>query len=213
MTAKHNSKSEAIRSLGREGLAVAEIARRVGVRYQFARNVLAAAGMIKVKRSKASTIAGTQFSASTSSAIAAKAPERAKMPELTGVMLAASGFEHSSRWLLSKEGVLILERPLPRTPGVYSFVKNGVAQYVGLATMGLAKRCYFYSRPGSTQRTSQRINELLSEELRRNSLIDVYTATPPDLSWKGLPVSGVAGLELGLIEHFWLPWNLRGVRS
>ncbi len=42
--------------------------------------------------------------------------------------------------------------------------------------------------------------------------IEIYTAAPTNLEWNGLPVSGDAGLELGLIEAFALPWNQRGVR-
>lgn len=111
------------------------------------------------------------------------------------------------------DGALVLDQPLPKNRGVYAFVKNGVALYVGLATMGLAKRLYFYGKPGVTQRTSQRVNELLKVELLSAPYIDIYTATPSNLEWNGLPVSGDAGLELGLIETFSLPWNIRGVRA
>jgi len=189
------NKSEAIRSLARKGLAVADIARQVGVRYQFARNVLVAAGMLKAK-SDAST------------------PVKIKpsKPELTEDVLSRAGFERSSTWSLA-EGVLKLDRPLPKAPGVYSMVKNGKALYVGLATMGLAKRFYFYSRPGKTQKTSLRINALLKSELNKSAEIAIYTAAPPDLQWSGLPVSGIAGLEQGLIEAYLLPWNIRGVKA
>ncbi len=78
--------------------------------------------------------------------------------------------------------------------------------------MGLRKRLYFYAKPGVTQRTSRRLNEILIKELSKGASIAIYTACPPDLDWNGLPVSGVAGLELGLIEAFHLPWNIRGVR-
>jgi hypothetical protein len=39
--------------------------------------------------------------------------------------------------------------------------------------------------------------------------IEVYTAVPPNLEWNGLPVHGSAGLELGLIRKYSLPWNVR----
>jgi hypothetical protein len=148
-----------------------------------------------------------------------KSPQRkatsheARRPELTEGLLSRAGFENSSRWLLSSDGLLTLERPLPKSPGVYSMVKNGKALYVGLASMGLAKRFYFYARPGKTQRTSLRINALLKKEVAAASTIDIYTATPPNLEWSGLPVSGIAGLELGLIEAYVLPWNIRGVKG
>ncbi len=101
---------------------------------------------------------------------------------------------------------------MPDARGVYAMAKNGVVQYVGLATMGLAKRFKFYIRPGNTQRTSIRLNDLLKSELQTAQAIEIYTASPPDLLWNGLPVSGMAGLELGLIERYKLPWNIRGVR-
>ena len=57
------------------------------------------------------------------------------------------------------------------------------------------------------------MNELLKVELQSAPHIDIYTVTPSNLEWNGLPVSGDAGLELGLIEAFALPWNIRGVRG
>jgi len=196
------NKSEAIRSLAREGLSVADIARRVGVRYQFARNVLKAAGLLKAVRDAATSTPRVRTSA---------APKESTKPELTVEDLLRAGFFHSSRWQLTEDGRLALDGAMPDARGVYAMAKNGVVQYVGLATMGLAKRFKFYIRPGKTQRTSIRLNELLKNELRTAQAIEIYTASPPDLTWNGLPVSGMAGLELGLIERYKLPWNIRGV--
>ncbi len=75
--------------------------------------------------------------------------------------------------------------------------------------MGLAKRLYFYAKPGVTQRTSLRLNGIIKSELQKMGSIDIYTAIPPDFEWNGLPVHGTAGLELGLIKKFALPWNMR----
>jgi hypothetical protein len=49
----------------------------------------------------------------------------------------------------------VLDRPLSKAVRVYAFAKDGIVLYVGVATMGLAKRLYFYGKPGVTQRTSQ----------------------------------------------------------
>jgi hypothetical protein len=196
------NKSEAIRALGREGLAVADIARRVGVRYQFARNVLLAAGLLKATRTA---------SPRTSRADTTAVPKESRKPLLTVDELLRAGFVHSSRWQLTNDSELALENAIPAARGVYAMAKNGEVQYVGLATMGLAKRFKFYIRPGKTQRTSIRLNALLKKELGAGQVIDVYTVSPPDLKWNGLPVSGMAGLELGLIEGYKLPWNIRGV--
>lgn len=200
--------SDQLRALAQEGMAVADIARLVGVRYQHAYNVLKAAGLLEIARSNVAPRAAASGEITrrptTKSAPVAR-------PALTAAVLLKSGFVHSARWITS-EGRLVLDRPLPRERGVYAFVKDGAALYVGLASMGLAKRLYFYSKPGSTQRTSQRLNGLLLADIGRAESIDIYTACPPKLEWNGLPVSGDAGLETGLIETFALPWNIRGVR-
>ena len=196
------NKSEAIRSLAREGLSVADIARRVGVRYQFARNVLKASGLLKAVRDAAPPTSRVRTSA---------APGESAKPVLTVQDLLRAGFVHSSRWRLTEKGELALESEIPHARGVYAMTRNGVVQYVGLATVGLGKRFKFYIRPGKTQRTSIRLNELLKKELRIPQVIEIYTVSPPDLTWNGLPVSGMAGLELGLIERYKLPWNIRGV--
>lgn len=113
---------------------------------------------------------------------------------------------------MDEAGLLILTRPLPKSVGVYAFVKDGVVLYVGVATMGLAKRIYFYARPGVSQRTSLRLNDLIRLELQSNGQIDVLIAQPEDMVWNGLPVHGAAGLELGLIKTYALPWNMRSAR-
>jgi hypothetical protein len=98
----------------------------------------------------------------------------------------------------------VLDRPLPKCVGVYAFAKDGIVLYVGVATMGLAKRLYFYGKPGVSQRKGIIKNELLTVPA-----IDIYIAVPSDLEWNGLPVHGSAGLELGLIKKYALPWNMR----
>jgi hypothetical protein len=194
--------SENIRVLAQQGLTVAEIARRLGIRYQHAYKVL--------KTDQASTPASTGAAAlkPKSSIRVAASPK----PPLTVETLLAGGFKLSSRWLLSVEGDLKLDPPLPKEVGVYAFVKKGAALYVGVATMGLAKRIYFYAKPASTQTTSQRLNKILKTELGQSEKIDIYTAIPPDQDWNGLPVHGAAGLELGLIKKYELPWNKRSAK-
>ena len=185
--------SEQIRVLAREGLTVAEIASQLNIRYQFAYGVLRKAGLL----------------ASKTAAPTIKPISSHKQPLPVDELIKA-GFSLSSRWMLSQSGELKLERPLPKEVGVYAFAMEGAVQYAGVATMGLAKRIYFYGKPGSTQRTSQRINEIIKNELKNVSAIDVYTAIPPDSDWNGLPIHGSAGLELGLIKKYSLPWNKRG---
>lgn len=105
--------------------------------------------------------------------------------------------------------MLIATEVLPKGTGVYAFAKDGRVMYVGVATMGLAKRLYFYAKPGISQRTSLRLNETMRTELASVPHIDILIANPEDMEWNGLPVHGAAGLELGIIKKFALPWNMR----
>jgi hypothetical protein len=187
------STSEKIRALAQEGLATAEIARRLNIRYQHAYKVLSDAKKHVPKKLSKSPMVN---------------PPTPKPPLLVSD-LERGGFEFSGRWVLSEDNSLISDRSLPKAVGVYAFAREGVVLYVGVATMGLSKRLYFYGRPGSTQRTSQRIHAELREALKVVPYIDIYTACPPDLEWNKLPVHGSAGLELGLIKKYSLPWNVR----
>jgi hypothetical protein len=186
------TKSDQIRALAADKVPIAEIAKRLGIRYQHAYNVL--------RGSSAAKLAPRTKSA---------APSK---PKLKSDQLIGAGFDLTARWLKDKTGDLVLDGTLRREPGVYAFVNSDTALYVGVATMGLAKRLYFYRRPGSTQKTSVRIKALLLETLATVPQIDIYTATPPNSDWNGVPVSRVAGLEYGLIQTFYLAWNIRGAR-
>jgi hypothetical protein len=162
------SVSEDIRALAREGLTVAEIARRLGIRYQHAYKVLKDDGLLPEPRTGLTTVAN----------VPARASVKPK-PSLSVEELVRGGFEFSGRWMLSDAGDLKIDRPLPRAVGVYAVVKDGIVLYIGVATMGLAKRLYFYGKPGITQRTSQRLNGILKSELLAVPFIDIYTAFPP----------------------------------
>ncbi|MEW6689090.1 MAG: GIY-YIG nuclease family protein [Pseudomonadota bacterium] len=194
------SKSDEIRSLANKGMSVADIARRLGIRYQHAYNVLRAGNKRTTLHSPISDTKGN-----------APVQHSGAKPALSADDLVRAGFEFSAKWILSTKGDLAIEGTLPKAVGVYAFLKKGIAVYVGVATMGLAKRIYFYRKPGATQRTSLRINRTLKRELLNVSFIEIYTATPSDLEWNGLPVHGSAGLELGLIKKYELEWNMRGV--
>jgi hypothetical protein len=185
------SKADAIRRLATDGLSVSDIAARVGVRYQHAYNVLKRSGATATPR-------------------AVKTPTQPK-PPLHAQTLLDTGFHRVSGWALDDTGLLILTDALSKDVGVYASVRTGVV-YVGVATMGLAKRIYFYARPGVSQRTSLRLNDIIRRELQSAAKIDVLIAQPEDMQWHGLPVHGAAGLELGLIKAYVLPWNMRSVK-
>lgn len=186
------TKSDAIRTLAKQGLPVTEIAQRVGVRYQHAYNVLKQSGGVArtIQSKSATTTSPTK-------------------PPLTVQHLVDGGFHHAACWIVT-DNMVRLDRSLPKERGVYAFVIDSRAMYVGLATMSLAKRLYFYGRPGAGQKTNVRLNDIIRRQIaEQRDIIEVYVATPPQLEWNGLPVSGDAGLELGLIQSFSLPWNKR----
>ncbi|WP_413204986.1 GIY-YIG nuclease family protein [Rhodospirillum sp. A1_3_36] len=191
-----STKSEQIRALGAAGLKPAEIAKRLGIRYQHAFNVLASEQAMK-KSGTTENIKRVPASATT-----------VEKPFLSSDALKKAGFTQIGRWILTDD-ILSIEGEVPHAVGVYAFVRSGIALYVGVATMGLAKRLYFYAKPGVSQRTSQRLNRAIKSELQSLSMIEIYAAMPPDLEWNGLPVHGSAGLELGLIKKFALEWNMR----
>jgi hypothetical protein len=135
--------------------------------------------------------------------------ERSGKPTLSTDALLAGGFSLAARWKMAPDGRPQLDATIPKDIGVYAFASNGRALYVGVATMGLRKRIYFYGRPGPTQRTSQRLHDLIKQAVASGREIEVYVALPPDLVWNGLPIHGSAGLELGLIRKYSLTWNKR----
>lgn len=189
------SKSERIRELARGGMSVSDIAKKVEVSYQHAYNVCRASGLKSATR--------------TGDASKPQHQPLAKPPLPVAVML-DGGFQLCGPWD-GQEGRLRCPSGLPAEPGVYAFVIDGVAQYVGVATRSLAKRLYGYSRPGPSQKTNQRVSALLLELIAAAKCVEVYFAIPPRFEWNGLPVSGAEGLEGGLIQTFHLPWNVKGI--
>lgn len=134
-------------------------------------------------------------------------------PPLPVQTLIDGQFSRIGCWKLDEGASLALAGSAPDVPGVYAFARDNVAQYVGLAAASLAKRLYFYRKPGPTQSTNIRMNAALREVLAGGGSIDIFVATPPTLEWNGWRVSGPEGLEAGIIKDYDLPWNLRGSPS
>ncbi|MBV9996201.1 MAG: hypothetical protein JO127_13415 [Caulobacteraceae bacterium] len=66
------------------------------------------------------------------------------------------------------------------------------------------------SAPGPSQSTNLRIRARMVEALKSVGAIDILTASPPDAAWNGWPINAAAGLEIGLIANYDIPWNVRG---
>lgn len=204
------STSDDIRALAAKGMKVADIARELGVRYQHAYNVLKRNGVLPAPKAKPAPQAGHaagQNSVERESVVTGGAKPRTA---LTVRRLLRSGFARSGQFVLDKSGKPRPTADLPDAQGVYAFAIAGTVVYVGIATMGLARRIALYGRPSKSQLTNVRLHGLIGEELAKNRSVEIYTAIPPGTTWNGLPVSYAAGLELGLIQHFAPTWNMRG---
>lgn len=186
-----------IRALAVQGENVAEIARMLGIRYQHAYGVLKRSGTLPHRSRETQAVRTT------------RTVQFVTNPPLSVDRLIRGGFAFAGQWTLTAEGSIGLDRTVPNAAGVYAFAMDGFVTYVGVATMGISKRLRFYAKPGRTQRTSQRLHHQIRSELVTRPSIDIYIAMPSNLEWNGLPVNCSAGLELGLIQAFALPWNIR----
>jgi hypothetical protein len=192
--------SSDIRALADQGLSVTEISRTLDIRYQHAYGVLKQSDSLPHGRSVKKRVVESSEGATIGS-----------KPTLTVDVLTGGGFTFAGCWILTAAGEIALDRPVAKEAGVYAFAIDERVMYVGVATIGLAKRLYFYTKPGITQLTNVRLNRMIKSELAARPFLDVYTAVPGDLEWNGLPVHVSAGLELGLIKKYALPWNARSV--
>lgn len=133
-----------------------------------------------------------------------------KKPQLTVDHLLESGFEEVGCWELNDARDLSHSIDVPKKAGVYAFAINGLVQYVGLASKSLKQRLGFYRKPGASQRTNVRLNEIIRGHIAEGSIVQILTGHPPDHEWNGFRISGPEGLEAGIIAEFDLPWNMRG---
>lgn len=134
-------------------------------------------------------------------------------PQLLASHLTRAGFERVGCWEIDSERRLTHQIDLPTLSGVYAFAIDGVVQYVGLASTSVRSRLGFYRKPGASQTTNIRLNEIIRGWVEQGAVVEILVAHPDDYDWKGLKVRGSEGLEAGLIADFHLPWNVRGTAS
>ena len=121
-------------------------------------------------------------------------------------ILYVSGFTDLGVWVFQGKDALLPLENVPEGPGVYAFAIGSRVVYVGVAIGGLQRRLRCYARPGN-RKTALRIrNEILKVV---EHPVRVMCAQPSDTKWEGLPINSAAGLELGLIQKYDLPWNRR----
>lgn len=187
------TKSKQIRDLYSSGASVSEIATRLGIKYQFAYNVLRSAGLLIQNKTS----------------ISEERP--ASKPALTSAALTQGGFKLAAVWTKKEGEVLSLTEKMPNTRGVYAFVCNGTAVYVGVTLRTLSERMGQYIRGHKSQPTNVVMQKKLLETLVKCERIEIYCASPPEGNWQGWPIDNAAGLEIALIKRFALPWNKKGV--
>jgi hypothetical protein len=124
--------------------------------------------------------------------------------------LLQSGFQLLGNWTQPAPGEILLSVHVPKKPGVYAFILEGVIVYVGLTQTGLKTRMDHYRRGHERQRTSRRVKGLISTALSEKKRVEVLIAMPPSLDWNGLPINTAAGLEMGLIKSIKPVWNILG---
>jgi hypothetical protein len=124
--------------------------------------------------------------------------------------LITAGFKNYGRWALTETGIHFKGK-LPREPGVYAHIVNGDVTYIGRSLKGFRHRMGHYKKPGTTQRTSIRINGRIKTALQSGKTVETLAAFPEPTTWSGLPVDVVSGLETGLVAKARPPWNKQGV--
>ena len=139
------------------------------------------------------------------------AKKRALLPKLMKAdELVKAGFKNCGSWEMTETGIQLNGKP-PREPGVYALIVDGNVHHIGRSLKGFRHRMGHYRKPGSTQRTSIRINGLIKSTLQSGKTVETLAAFPEPSEWNGLPVDVVSGLETGLVAKVSPPWNKQGV--
>jgi hypothetical protein len=122
------------------------------------------------------------------------------------------GFQKIGGWtLVSNEPRFSLDS-LGKTKNIlYAFVIGNVPVYIGKTTTQLRQRLYGYQRPGPTQQTNKRANELLKGVLRSEE-VSIY-ALPDNglLYFGGFHLNLAAALEASVIKELQPKWNVHGL--
>lgn len=187
------TKADKIRALDAAGIARADIARFLDIRYQHVHNTL----------NKGAPKAGGAISSAPIRPTPVIEPWPIKR-------LLDAGFDLLGDCSLMGEDAFGYSAKAPIEPGVYAFSVDGWIKYVGLTRGALRTRLGHYVRGHKGQKTSAHIKGRILETLRAGCLVQVLVATPPGFEWNGLPVDGASGLETGLIRLIKPDWNRQG---
>ena len=126
-------------------------------------------------------------------------------------LLIAGGFVSIGRWRV-ENGEAVFAGEAPKERGVYAFIFNGEVVYVGCAQDGLSSRMRSYRRNQLRQESRRPVHAAVAEAIWNAREIEVLAIRgPDDISWNGMPIDVIAGLEEGLIRRLSPIWNRRGV--
>ena len=123
-----------------------------------------------------------------------------------------AGFTRVGIWTLeSGRPKYSLEREATTYNVLYSFVGPEEVLYIGKTTIALRDRMYQYQRPGTSQRTNIRVNELLYSYLEIGSQITIFALPDPgNLEYHGFHLNLAAGIEDSVISQLQPKWNKAG---
>jgi len=193
--------SAKIRALAKAGYDRTEISQLLAIRYQHLRKVLIDAGIMGGLRRQVDGLREP---------VRADAAEPPREGTSWEVLLRA-GFRFLGEWTQDTENAIELDAMAPKEPGVYAFAVDDIVVYIGLTNNGLRSRLDGYRLGYKGQKTNARVKRLIAAALGDGKRVKIMIATPPPLSWNGLPVNTAAGLEAGLIPMIRPRWNILGL--
>ena len=120
------------------------------------------------------------------------------------------GFSKAGLWVM-KQGSLCLELDKygDHSPALYAFISVNRILYIGKTRQALKRRLYFYGKPGPSQRTNRRVNNLLVEQLKTIPSIDIYAFCPSIIKKIGIFKLNIpASLEDDIITKTRPLWNI-----
>ncbi len=122
------------------------------------------------------------------------------------------GFTNVGHWTMINGNLKYVLTSHQATKNVlYSFVTNGVIQYIGKTTMPLMKRMYGYQNPGPSQTTNTKVNSKIKELIGKEQPIDIFILVDNGLLRYGdFRINLAAGLEDTLIYQINPTWNFSG---
>lgn len=122
------------------------------------------------------------------------------------------GFKKAGYWSLDNEQLkLVYSLPFKDKNALYAFAMGEEVKYVGKTSNFIHKRLKHYERPDPSQKTNQKINNILKALLKKNKIIEVYIFVDHEPEKVGeFTLNLAAGLEDSIISILNPEWNYNG---